>query len=314
MDGVAVCICTYRRPAQLSRLLASLARMACPPSTAFVVVDNDGADPAVRDEVVKFREMSAARVEYVVEPEPGISAARNAALAKARWLGAGAVAMLDDDEWASPGWLTSLMQTRDATGAGVVGGPVRPVFPASRQALRRYERLWTIRQGSLDGRLYVSCTCNCLVDLSAVAFLGDRPFPMEFGLTGGEDAVFFRRLHRAGVPMAWSEEALLFEEISDERASLSWMRRRWYRQGNVGVRCERAAPHGLSPLLKTLLLCARLPPYPLFNRRAFSAPVLWLLESDRVRGRIASHLGLVFKEYGRPVSDRQSAPEAENWR
>ncbi len=303
MDCVAVCVCTYRRPAQLGRLLDSMAAMARPASTVFIIVDNDGADPQIAARVRQFGELAGARVEYLVESAPGISAARNAAFAKARLLGADAVAMLDDDEWVTPPWLTWLLETQRKTGAGVVGGPVQPVFPAGSQRLRRYESLWSIRKGRLDGRLYVSCTCNCLVVLSAAAILGECPFPLEFGLTGGEDAVFFRRLHRAGVAMAWSEEALLFEEISEDRASIAWMRRRWYRQGNVGVRCERIVPGRawLPPLARTVLLCGRFPIYPLFNRRVFAGPLIWRLEADRIWGRIAAHLGIVFEEYGRPA-------------
>jgi succinoglycan biosynthesis protein ExoM len=140
-----------------------------------------------------------------------------------------------------------------------------------------------------------------MFDVSAVAFLGDQPFPSEFRYTGGEDVVFFRRLHSAGIRMAWSDDAVVFEEISAERASIGWLRRRWYRLGNIGVRCERAAPiaDSLPPLPKTIALTLRLPIYPLFNRGALKTPLLWLLEAERIRGRLAAHAGLVVTQYGR---------------
>jgi succinoglycan biosynthesis protein ExoM len=285
----------------LARLLDSLLKLVRPAATMFVIVDNDGANPEAHGPVRRFREQCGAPVEYVVEASPGISAARNAAFAAARVAGARMLAMLDDDEWATPNWLMTLLETRDAAGAGVVGGPVHPVFTAQNQKPGKYEKLWSVQKGSLNGRLYVYCTCNCLVDLSAAAVLGDHPFPEEFGLTGGEDAVFFRRLLFAGVVMAWSDEAVLFEEIPEERATFAWLRRRWYRHGNAGVRCERAAPdpRGLSPLLRTAILCARLPVYPLVNRRALDAPLIWVLEAEKIRGRIACHLGMVLEEYRR---------------
>jgi len=113
--------------------------------------------------------------------------------------------------------------------------------------------------------------------------------------------VFFRRLHAAGIKMAWSEKAIVFEGISAERATLGWLRRRWYRLGNIGVRCERAAPvRGDMPALaKTMLLTLRMLLYPLFNRRVFTAPLLWLLEGERVCGRLASHAGFTVIQYGR---------------
>jgi succinoglycan biosynthesis protein ExoM len=276
----------------------------------FVVVDSGGRDPQMEALVAGFRETSRARVEYVAEAYPGISAARNAAVAAARAAGAAAVAMLDDDEWPSDEWLTRLIETQVATGAAVVGGPVKPVFASRPERIRKYEKLWSVQKGSLNGRLHVYCTCNCLFDLSAVEALGIAPFPEQFGFTGGEDVVFFRRLHFAGVPMAWSDEAVVFEDVPEERASFAWMRRRWYRHGNAGVQCEKAAPDpkGPSPFFKTVALCARLPLYPLFNRRALHAPLLWILECEKLRGRIASHLGRVRVHYGRAGSASVSAP------
>jgi succinoglycan biosynthesis protein ExoM len=288
----------------LGRALDSLAAMVRPKGAIFFVIDNDGKDPEVERRVRAFEASCGARAKYIVEPTPGISAARNAAFAAARSVGAQAIAMLDDDEWVSSNWLMELIETRKSTSAGVVGGPVRPVFAAHGRNLMRYAELWSVRPGRLKGRVHVYCTCNCLIDVPSAAFLGDRPFPAEFGLSGGEDSVFFRRLLFAGVEMAWCEDAVIFEHVGADRANIAWMRRRWYRQGNVGVRCERAAPGPGDgpPWLKTALLCARLPIYPLLNRKVFAAPLLWLFETDRIRGRIACHFGSVVTQYERPIT------------
>ena len=304
MRPVTVCVCTFRRPRQLSRLLSSLLGVALPASSGFVIVDNDGENPEIETLVAGFRTAVGVPVEYLVERGRGISSARNAAVAAARRAGAGAIAMLDDDEWPSPDWLLNLIATQEATGAMVVGGPVQPVFDANSHVPKKFEELWSVREGRLNGKLYVYCTCNCLIDLQAIAFLGEDPFPEAFGLSGGEDAVFFRRLFFAGCRMAWAAEALVFEEIPAERATLGWMRRRWYRHGNVGVRCEQTAPgaRDLSSLLKTVLLCVRYPFYPLLSRSPIRDPFLWILEAERLRGRIAAHFGLGSEEYGRPAA------------
>lgn len=301
MEPIAVCICTYRRPAQLARLLNVLAEAPRPANTIFVIVDNDGSNNETAALVHDFQRRSRASVLLVVEPDPGLSAARNAALRTARGAGAKTVALVDDDEWPSSGWLIKLSETLSGTGAEVVGGPVTPVFAEGCEPSKKMEALWSVGRGRLGRRTHVYCTCNCMFSLSAVAFLGDQPFPPEFRFTGGEDVVFFRRLHSAGIRMAWSDEATVFEEISAERASSGWLRRRWYRLGNVGVMCERTAPIGdfLSPLPKTILLALRLPIYPLFNRAVLETPLLWLLEGERIRGRLAAHAGRVVMQYGR---------------
>jgi succinoglycan biosynthesis protein ExoM len=307
---VAVCVCTYRRPAQLTRLLDSLLAIERPTSTAFVIVDNDGTDRDVERRVRAFASACPDRVEFVVERRPGICAARNSAVKSARRMGAGLIAMLDDDEWASVHWLAELLRTRATTGAPVVGGPVEPVFSEGRAPPAPYRRLWSVPPGCVHGRTYVYCTANCLIEMPTLDALGETPFDDRFGLTGGEDSALFRRLFFSGVKMAWAAGAALFQEFPPERADTSWIRRRWYRQGNIGVVCERVSPdpRGLAPLPKSLLLLARLPLYPLFNFEVFRAPLLWQLECERVRGRLARHLGVGFDEYARgPVARKKAA-------
>jgi len=307
MEPIAVCVCTYRRPLQLGRLLKVLAEIPRPAAAMFVIVDNDGSSGQIESLVRDFQVLCGAPVKFIIEPEPGLSAARNAALRAARAAGARTVALLDDDEWPSSHWLTRLIETQSSSGAAVVGGPVHPVFERGSEPPKKYEKLWSVQKGRLAGRTHVYCTCNCLIDLAAVEFLGDQPFPGEFGFTGGEDVVFFRRLHSAGIKMEWSDQAVAFEEISAERASRGWLRRRWYRLGNIGVKCERAAPiaGALPPLPKTILLALRLLIYPLANLKVLTMPLLWLLEAERIRGRLASHAGAVVMQYGQEEARRR---------
>jgi len=301
MEPVAVCVCTYRRPTQLARLLKTVAEMPRPFGTMFVIVDNDSSRTETETLVNAFQGACGAPVTFIVESEPGLSAVRNTALKVARNAGARSVAFLDDDEWPSSQWLMKLLDAARYSGAAVVGGPVRPVFEPGSEPARKYETLWSVQRGQLGGRTYVYCSCNCLIDLTAISILGDQPFPDEFRYTGGEDVVVFRRLHAAGTQMAWSDEAIVFEDISAERASLKWLRRRWYRLGNIGVKCEQAAPAAerFTPFTKTILLALRLPVYPLLNPKVLTMPLLWLLEAERIRGRLACHAGFVAMQYGR---------------
>jgi succinoglycan biosynthesis protein ExoM len=186
-----------------------------------------------------------------------------------------------------------------------VGGPVEPVFESDSNVPKKFEKLWSVREGRLSGRIFVYCTCNCLIDLDAVAFLGDRPFPEDFGLSGGEDAFFFRKLFFAGMHMTWAQEAVVFEGVPPQRATLAWMRRRWFRHGSAGLRCELAVPgpRDIPPLLKTALLFARLPLYPLLSRSPVRSAYLWILEAERIMGRIAAHFGVIREEYARPAVD-----------
>ena len=86
---VAICVATYARCEGLRQLLESLAALQLDepaPALRVVVVDNDAAASARA--AVEGLKGFPWPCEYVVEPQRGISAARNAAVRAAGYLGA----------------------------------------------------------------------------------------------------------------------------------------------------------------------------------------------------------------------------------
>jgi succinoglycan biosynthesis protein ExoM len=300
-DGLAVGLCTYKRLPSLQRLLEHIAVSAAslPVSPQIIVVDNDGNDPAVAEAVMAFAERTGLKVHHFVERQPGISAARNLVFDTADRLKVRFVAMIDDDEWPSAQWLTALLAEQARTGASVVGGPVAPVFPPGHNHLAQHARYWSVQEQTLEGRPFVFCTCNFLIDMAAIAQSPRPLFDDAFGLSGGGDTVFFRTLFYSGHQMAWTAQALVHEEVPESRASFHWLRQRRYRVGNHAVRWEGVGSGPVRSLLKTLGLSVRLLFYPLLRREPESPMVGWLLEYDKVRGRYAAHWGDVFVEYAR---------------
>jgi GT2 family glycosyltransferase len=118
---LTVVVCTRERPGALARCLDSLLAQRYPAFTV-LVVDNAPATTATA-EVVR----SAARrgpVEYLVEHRPGLSFARNAAVATApnRIL-----AWIDDDEVADAHWLAEVARAlADHPEADVISGVIVP--------------------------------------------------------------------------------------------------------------------------------------------------------------------------------------------
>lgn len=306
--SLAVGMCTFKRLPSLLRTLehVSVAAKQFPQPIRVIVVDNDGNDAAVGEAVAAFAQSSGLPVDYIVESTPGISAARNAVFAQADSMGVRFLATIDDDEWPSPQWLVELVRAQAGTDAAVVGGPVRPVFPDSAAHLRKYERYWSVQRQFLNGKPFVFCSCNFLIDLHAIANEPRPLFDDAFGLSGGGDTVFFRKLFFNGHPMAWTEDAWLYEEVPASRASLKWMRQRRYRVGNHAVRWESMGGK-LKSFAKTLGLTLRLLVYPAMRREPESPWLGWLLEFDKVRGRYASHLGSTFMEYARPQAPGDKA-------
>lgn len=264
-----------------------------------IVVDNDGADPAIGDLAAERAKAVGLPLCFQVEPTPGIAAARNAVFAEAFKRDIRLIAMIDDDEWPSEDWLLALDEERRRSNAVIVGGPVFPVFPRGAEQLEAIARFWSVQSQQLQGKPFVFCTCNFLIDLHAIR---DHPRPLfapEFGLSGGGDTVFFRSLFFAGYPMAWAPKALVHEEVPPSRASVAWMRTRRFRVGNHAVNWESRDQGRGRTLAKTVMLTARLAIYPFLNREPEARLAGWLFEADKVRGRWNAHRGNLHMEYAR---------------
>jgi succinoglycan biosynthesis protein ExoA len=295
MLGLA--ICTYRRPEGLQRLLAALPSACAGAAERILVliVDNDGSDPRVE----AIAQRAALEVRLFVETRPGISAARNRAVAEAEVAGITQLAMIDDDEWPEPGWLAGLLARQTETGAVVVGGLVEADFSGTNWVPEHLRRFWSVQPQVRDGRPFVHTTGNVLLELARLRDV-DRPlFDDRFGLSGGGDLVFFSRLFRLGMPMAWAEKSFVKEEVPPDRGSLNWIRRRKYRVGNHMVVDELIRLGSIVPLLKTIGLLVRLPVYPVLNREPGARLAGWSLEVAKIRGRLAAHRGIHAVEYAR---------------
>jgi glycosyltransferase involved in cell wall biosynthesis len=101
-DRITVCICTFGRNQMLERLLRSLKLQETTGLFDFsvVVVDNDASGPA-RDTVMRLKAELGLEIDYGVEPEQIIPAARNHALRLAR---GNYIGIIDDDEFPSQTW------------------------------------------------------------------------------------------------------------------------------------------------------------------------------------------------------------------
>ncbi len=231
-DRVSVCVCTFRRPATLSRLIESLAGQVVDQSFALevVVVDNDRDRPAEAT-VRAFAARTGVATIYDCEPEQNISLTRNRAIRNAT---GNAVAFIDDDEWPTGDWLARLYHTLRAHDADGVFGPVLPDFPADAPhwlttgSFFRRRRVPTGTRVSMgDAR-----TGNVLMWRSVFAD-GEPWFDPAFGRTGGEDSEFFWRQLARGRGFVWCDEAVVYEAVPPERWKATFHLRRLLRAGTL---------------------------------------------------------------------------------
>lgn len=233
---ISVCICTYRRPALLHRLLEKLKEQITDGqfSISVVVVDNDAAGSG-RDAVLAAGKHSTIPVEYHVEPKRNISLARNRSVENAK---GGLIAFIDDDEFPEKDWLFNHRKTLLTTGANGVLGPVLPHFDGRPPK-------WLLGSGLLDRRSFATRqlldnardtrTGNVLLWRSLFSDKEDR-FDPRFGRTGGGDAVFFKRMMEKGKTFVWCNEAVVFETIPPERQKRMYHVKRAFTRGITEAR------------------------------------------------------------------------------
>ena len=102
-SDMTVVICTRDRPAGLRRVLSSLQRQS---DSDFAVLVMDNA-PTSSQTAAVVTDMDMKRCQYLVEPRPGLSRARNSALNKVQ---TEFVAWIDDGEIADTDWIFRLKQ------------------------------------------------------------------------------------------------------------------------------------------------------------------------------------------------------------
>jgi GT2 family glycosyltransferase len=259
---IAVCACTYRRPAGLAALLEAVTRQRFVrrerPRLSIVIVDNEGSEQA-KGLCDQFR-CAETPIRYVHEPARGISHARNRCLDEVV-ADCDFIAMVDDDEIPEPDWIEQLLQAQQDSGADVVEGRVVPVFPEGAPDWIVQGRYFgwhhDLNSGHIPGRRTYSelgdaRTNNVLIRCAALREQ-DLRFDSRFGLSGGGDVVFFRALHAAGCRIVYAPDARVRDMIPSSRTNLRWLWRRWYRVG-VNARFKRPLHSKANVSLKRIVM------------------------------------------------------------
>ncbi len=231
-DGtIGIAIATFQRPGLLERTLRSLEELTFdghPPNLRLHIVDNDEAGTGAR--VVEALEAEYRwPVSVQVEPRPGISFARNravAALGDCDWL-----AFIDDDEWAEPRWLAELMARAQQSGADAVLGPVLPELsrPVPNWLSPAFLEDAPLADGAdvPPGRFR---TGNLLIKRDWLK-RSDPPFHPAFALTGGSDSYLGAVLSRHGARFVYAAKAIVHERVPPERISFYRYLKRRFRCG-----------------------------------------------------------------------------------
>jgi glycosyltransferase involved in cell wall biosynthesis len=220
---ISVCVCTYKRPQFLERLLKELGGQDTSGlfTYSIVVADNDhlrSAEAVVSD----FAAASTIPISYCIEPRQNIALARNKAIENAN---GDFVAFIDDDEFPTERWLLTLFKACNEYDVDGVLGPVKRHFdeepPKWVVKGKFYERPTYPTGLVIDWRK--GRTGNVL--LRKRLFVAEvQPFRPEFRT--GEDQDFFSRMIEKGHVFIWCNEAVAYEVVPPIRWKRKFMLRR----------------------------------------------------------------------------------------
>ncbi|NPV51824.1 MAG: glycosyltransferase family 2 protein [Candidatus Methanofastidiosum sp.] len=189
---------------------------------SIVVIDNDQAGSA-KGIVETLAENVKIKINYDIEPEKSIPAARNHAIKLAT---GNYIAIIDDDEFPPPHWLITLyraIQTFDVEGAL---GPVIPYFeqkPPSWLIKGKFCERPIYRTGTLLD-WYHTRSGNVLLKRKVFDEY-DLRFDLEWK-TSGSDRAFFKQAIEHGYKFVAVAEAPVYEIVPPERWQKNYYIRR----------------------------------------------------------------------------------------
>lgn len=235
-----VAICTWNRCALLGKTLEQLAALdGSLPNWEVLVVDNACTDATAS---VASSFVGRLPLRLVHEATPGLSRARNRAVAEARGQ---FIAWTDDDVLVSPQWLNAYAGAiARYPSADFFGGPIRPWFET--QPPEWLSANWHVigeayatrdfrsEEFALD-ELHMPFGANYVVRRESQRQFAYDPKlgRVQGSLLGGEEVGVLTAMMRAGHVGWWVPEASVTHMISSDRLTASYLRRFYAKQGVV---------------------------------------------------------------------------------
>ena len=226
-------VVTYKRTDLFERLLLSLEiqEEIAQFDVKLVIVDNDPEESA-RPVLDAHRSRLPYRVQYVHQPVKNISISRNQCVAHAEGK---YLLFIDDDEYAEPDWLATMVRSIEALGADAVFGRVSPYFHPDAPEWLQDNFLYYKHCGPTGSVMRMPHTANSIVKLSVLRSM-DGPFDLRYGKSSGEDTHLFHRIRRNGGLLMSCYESHVREFVPLERSNEAWLLQRARRTGNIYTR------------------------------------------------------------------------------
>jgi glycosyltransferase involved in cell wall biosynthesis len=223
LPRIIVAICTYKRNEPLRTLLSALVKVAAETedrARVGVVVVDDNPDRRAEAVVAEFQDAFSLGIRYRASGKANISIARNlavnTALEDADW-----IAMIDDDCEPEPDWLNAYLDVLEKTGADCAFGAMNLRVPPGSPA-------WLTEQPFFDDIRFdypegtstnLAATNNSIIRADFLRGHPEIRFEPRYGKLGGEDMIFYRSAHNAGLKICFTRKAGVWGNEPPERAT-----------------------------------------------------------------------------------------------
>jgi succinoglycan biosynthesis protein ExoM len=234
--SIAICVCTYKRPQGLKRLLDSIARLQNDPATLHVcIVDNDAKGREGYRFIEENKNLYPFKISCEVEETPGISYARNHTLRMAQKLDVQYLAFTDDDIEVSPLWLKDHVRVMETYNADLVSGKSEPLFEKAPSKDILYSSFFLNNFGCPATGMQIDSagTNNITIRKSVFDREGYDVFDTTLATSGGEDIDFTLMLSLKGYNLVQCSTGVVYETFPNERLSEDWILKRYFRGGSV---------------------------------------------------------------------------------
>jgi len=238
-----VCVYTEKRLPQIRVALDSIVRQTMPPSQVIVVADHN---PALVDRLAaEYPDLEVVSNKF----DKGLSGARNTGI---EYASGDVVVFLDDDAWAQPQWLETLLASYDDESVLGVGGLVVADWSSpGRPAWLPEEFLWVVGcsyRGQPEVKAEVRNPIGANMSFRRSAFDQAGLFDSSVGRTltssrplGCEETEFSIRLRMLspGARIIYQPQAVVYHHVDQSRATWRYFLGRCRAEGCSKARVSR---------------------------------------------------------------------------
>lgn len=303
---LVVTLPTFRRPEHLVKTLKTVLSQDPGVPFAIIVMENDADGMAGAHAARDFFLQHKVNALVVVAHDRGNCHAYNAgwSAAMATYPAMKALAVIDDDEIASPSWLENLVLIQKETRADIVGGPQLPDFEDKSRAAMKLHPVFTPHYRTNGPVPILYSSGNVLVTRPVLAKMPTPYLDPAFNFTGGGDSDFYRRCRAEGFCFAWANDAWVTETVPARRTEGSWVRARSLRTGALSAQLAHRARPGVLGRLRTighsLLLLAASPLRGIALWRQTGVASTALFHFYVAVGRLMAEFGMINEQYRNP--------------